>query len=258
MENRNASPVATRGAYFILGLCILAAIGLALERGIWLDEGYSYWFAGHDLPFFDALLTRWWRDGHPPLFNAYLWLMQPIAGASIKTFRLANLGALALVAWTWQRARHQADDAPFRLLFAVLVAATPLSLLYFAELRSYFFVIVSTSCLIIQLPVLENIKEGDPIDGILVLQIAVTTAFAVCMHYVNSVIPICIISAEAAGLCVTGRKGSAYLLVAIALLCVAFLAVYVSVECCAAERQLHRHCQRLGRGVLAVRARLFV
>ncbi len=113
---------------------------------LWWDEGYSVWFATHDLPAMAALTAQ---DIHPPLYYALLHGWIRLLGASPVTLRLfsvvVSLPAIPL-AYLVLRGR----DAPVRadglrrsaavaiaLLGAAIVAINPLHIYYSQEVRMY-------------------------------------------------------------------------------------------------------------------------
>ena len=190
-----------------------AAVLLCLERGIWLDEAYSYWFARHDLTFTEALKTRWMHDGHPPLYPAYAWLFEPLFGSSISTFRYINFGVLVFVMATGWLVWARCSDRYFFLLFAALTAANPFTILYAAEFRSYFIQLVLSACLIAQMRLAD---DHGPFQGTLWVLIGVTAILLINLHYVDSLVTFIFLGVWALSLSLQRRWCQAIGIVAVA------------------------------------------
>lgn len=173
--------------YGVVATAITAAIAVSLLRGVWLDEGYTLWFTGHDVGFARALHDRWMRDAHPPLYYAWVWLWRPVAGDAISTLRLVNLGALLLPALTWWAACSVPEkDARFHRLFAMLVVSSPFFVLYAAELRSYFLMYIWAAALVAQTKLL--LEAGDTPPARLIAVTVGTALLLFNVHYLGGLI----------------------------------------------------------------------
>lgn len=208
-----------------LATAMVATLGLVAFRGAWLDEAYSVWFAGHDVSFHDALVFRWLRDGHPPLYYAYSWLLQPWLGESLGRFRLINLGGLLVGAATALHLGRRGDGARFLLPFALLVAANPFFLLYAAELRSYFLQLVLCACLLAQLRPLLLGERPELLHWAL---LATTAVLLVNLHYVGSLVAFALLGLAALILARQRRWRAAGALVGIACVGAALLTAAVA------------------------------
>lgn len=198
---------------------LAAGIWLALQRGVWLDETFSVFYASHDLPFGRALRDRWLLDEHPPFYQAYSWLLQPVFGVDVQHFRLINLGFLVLAVATVWLARTR-EEHRFLLLFAALSVTTPFFLLYLAEFRSYGLGLGLSACLLAQLRMLLTRTKS---SGALWVIIALTATVLVNLHYVASLCAFAILGAAVLVLVGQGRWAAASAVVAIATLAAALL-----------------------------------
>lgn len=205
-RDRSPNPLFMATLAFSLG----AALVLALNRGIWLDEAYSIWFAGHDMTFLDAARTRWIRDGHPILFPALTWLFQPLLGGSVYTFRTMNFLVLLAAVVTFRHSRGTAADRNFCIIFYVLTASTPFFLLYAAEFRSYFFQILLAACLLAQMRLIV-LRGVEPATAAL---LAATAILLINLHYVASLVAFLLLGSATVGMMLDRRWREAGLFVA--------------------------------------------
>jgi len=205
--------------WIVVGVAMAAGVWLVLQRGVWLDETFSVFYAGHDLGFTQALRDRWLRDEHPPFYQAYSWLLQPVFGADVQHFRLINLGFLLPAAATVVLTRTP-EERRFLLLFAALTATTPFFLLYLAEFRSYGLGLGFSACLLAQLRMVVD-REMPGIA--LWLTLALTALVLVNLHYVASLCAFAILGAAVLVLAARARWAAAGALVAIATVAAALL-----------------------------------
>lgn len=170
-----------------LGLILFTSLAITMvlmtRRGLWLDEAYSIWFAGHDVSLKQAVLTRWTRDGHPIVYPLYTWFLEPVFGRSVSTFRFVNLGVLMFAGATWRLVRKSTDDTKFYLIYGLMVCSTPFFVLYAAEFRSYFAQLVLSACLLAQLRLL---RYNGAHFGLKLLTGA-TAILLINIHYVGSI-----------------------------------------------------------------------
>lgn len=199
---------------YAIGICLCVAALACIFRGIWLDEGYTLWFTGHDLSMSAAADKRWFHDGHPALYYAYAYLLAPLFGDSIRGFRFINAGALVVAAasWTLPTIRRKARD--FAVVFAALTVSSPFFLLYAAELRSYFFIYVLTASLLVQLTALSLAEAEREPDRRIALFVAPTAILLINLHYVASLVGFIILGVEAVDCILLRRWRSATLLIA--------------------------------------------
>ncbi len=203
-----ASNAFPRLALATFALCVALALVLIEERGIWLDEATSFWFAGHDIALARVIAERWLTDLHPPLFSAYAWLLQPLFGGSVQEMRLINLGALFYAWLVWRDAAQRGIDRDFLAIFAVLVASTPFFILYAAEFRSYFLQLVFGACLVVQLRMLDEGRGG-------LGWLAASGFLLINLHYLGSLVGLILIAAAALRLSIAARGREALLLLLI-------------------------------------------
>lgn len=127
----------------LIAAAVLALIGVVIAqvhaigvRGPWYDEFYTFYVASPRFGFREALVAHWLPDNHPPTYYALSWLTSDL-GPGLEQRRLVNVGIailaaliLALMAWRWPARRT------VLLVYAVLLAASPIVVLTASELRS--------------------------------------------------------------------------------------------------------------------------
>lgn len=132
-ERRDLRIVCGALAFALVCMFVLAAL-----RGVWLDELWTLWLTGRDLPLGDAFFKRWSFEPHPPLFYFWMWSLRHVLPTIVPVLRCGNLIGLALLAVAARIARRHGADPRFLWLYVLLVASSPVIVVYFAELRSYF------------------------------------------------------------------------------------------------------------------------
>ena len=195
-------------AVVTLASCLILILILDHGRGIWLDEATSFALSGHDIGFARIVTERWLSDVHPPLFSLYAWALQPLFGASVQAMRLINLGGPLYAGLVWHHAGRRGINRKFLTLFAVLVASSPFFILYAAEFRSYFFQLVLGACLIIALRMVHEGRGGLGWLGL-------TALLLINLHYLDSLVALILIGAEAIHLAVAGRRRAMLMLLGI-------------------------------------------
>ena len=195
-----------------IGACVAMMLVLIVQRGIWLDEGASFLFSWNREGIVDAA-RLWITDVHPPLFSAYAWVLAPFMGDNVQQMRLINLSGLVYAGLIWRRAWRGGIDRDFLLLLAVLTVSTPFAMLYAAEFRSYFLLLVLGACLIVQLRMLDENMAGWG-------WLTVTTVLLVNLHYFGSLVGLILLGVEALRLRSTWRPRSARTVLGIMILSV--------------------------------------
>lgn len=110
---------------------------LYLRGSLWYDEAFSAWLA--QLPF-DRLLEATLNDVHPPLYYAFLWLVNRLAGHSEIVLRLPSLAAgIAVIVVVNRLALRLHLSGQARLLAVCMASLAPFQLYYSTEVRSYSF-----------------------------------------------------------------------------------------------------------------------
>lgn len=208
--------------------CLVLILILQRGRGIWLDEGASYWFSDHDVGVARLAAERWITDVHPPLFSFYAWALRPLLGGSVQTMRLVNLGGLIWAALVWRHAARHGVDRDFLALFAVLVASSPFCILYAAEFRSYFLQLTLGACLVVELRMIDECRGGWALA-------AATSLLLINLHYFGSLVGLILIGAEAVRLRNAAREREAaalLMMIAAALipLALALIAMLAAIE----------------------------
>ena len=175
----------------LLAYTVAWMVAAALHRGIWIDEVWSLWMSQHDIPLAAVVAQRWSHDVHPFFFHAMNWVLEPTLGMNVYTRRLLNLVPLAffLASATYLALRNPRARS-FVIVFLTIVIASPYSVRYFAEHRSYFSGLCFTGSLMTCLYCLCT-DEGDfnlkrHLD--LAVLLCASAIFALDIHYVGTVI----------------------------------------------------------------------
>lgn len=174
------------------GLVFTALIAMALLaflRGPWLDEFWTSWMAEPSLSLSEAYARRWSTDLHPPLYYACVWLMRHGFGDEIAWLRFVNiLPMLPLIPSVILWLRNTKSDA-WLAIFAVLIVSCPYTIANFAELRSYFAIIVLMAALVMQLKLFARERElAARQRGRLRWLLAITIVIALNVHFLSSAI----------------------------------------------------------------------
>jgi hypothetical protein len=135
--------VSTRIALWLIVVFALGAIGAVLvaaaERGPWLDEFATYYFADPTVPLSEAFRDRWLFDPPPPLFDL-IARQFTVFGQGLMIRRLVNLIPLSFtLAWLASAWTVAPGHRRFLAIYAVLVMSSTFFIGYFPEYRSYFF-----------------------------------------------------------------------------------------------------------------------
>lgn len=129
-------------------LCSIVVVGVAarliyLRGSLWYDEAFSAGMA--TLPY-DQLLEATLNDVHPPLYYAFLWGINRLAGHSEIVLRLPSLAAgIALIVVVDRLASRIQLSDPARFMAVVITATAPFQLYYSTEARSYAFQMLAVS-----------------------------------------------------------------------------------------------------------------
>ena len=183
---------------WILAGLILAGLFLRLLQldfqPLWWDEGYSVWFATHDLTTM-ALLTA--QDIHPPLYYALLHGWIGLLGPSPVVLRLfsvvVSLPAIPLAYLVVRSCRARANGerqhpspstVGLALLAAAVVAVNPLHIYYSQEVRMYGLVgTLAMAYLWLSVPFMQPGRQIDrrPLRAVALL--VITTALLYTQYY---------------------------------------------------------------------------
>jgi hypothetical protein len=124
---------------YALWLLVPLTFGLAITRqSLWIDEGYTVWFAAHRSPssFFSALVGTPGSPGDPQLifYLAYVWTWVKVFGQSELALRAANIPFAVLFVLTMGWAsRHLFRELNLWALFCL----SPFFWFYLNEARPY-------------------------------------------------------------------------------------------------------------------------
>jgi hypothetical protein len=134
-------------AFWILGGTALLAVLLAallLQRnfsgGTWFDEYATLWFSDPAIDLQTLYRDRWVSETNPWLYYLFMWLMRRWTGADLLVLRGINIVFFAscMVYLLWTAAR-QPRSRSFCLTVAILFLSSGDQLLFFPELRSYYW-----------------------------------------------------------------------------------------------------------------------
>lgn len=135
-----------------VAVALLAALVYSMaHRGPWYDEFYTFYVTDPGFALREAFSRHWLPDNHPPLYYVLVRAMRGL-WTDIETLRLINIafGAIAFgsAGFCVRGDRKAASLATVLFLFLASQRAT---VLYGAELRSYFLTLCSTSLLVLVL-----------------------------------------------------------------------------------------------------------
>lgn len=152
----DTGPIWQRSAdRFCLAAVAVALLGALVYsiacRGPWYDEFYTFYVTDPGFAWREAFSQHWLPDNHPPL---YYVLVRAVRGlwSDIEALRLINVvfGAIAF-ACAGFCVRGDRKAASLAIVLFLFLASQRATLLYGAELRSYFLTLCSTSLLVLAL-----------------------------------------------------------------------------------------------------------
>ena len=179
--------------------CALSCMfALAAMRGVWLDELWTLWLTGHDLPLGETFVRRWSFEPHPPLFYFWIWSVRHVMPTIVPLLRCSNLVGLILLLGAGAVARRHGADRRFLTLYMLLVVSSPVIVVYFGELRSYFLQATLLAGLVL---LLERVHFAAADlarrDGELAAAIVVWMLLASNLHYLTAAVCLTTVGMEA-------------------------------------------------------------
>lgn len=227
-------------ATLLLGLFaffLMVGVVVISRRGPWLDEFWSLWQSQHDIPLSEMVRSRWMADFNPPLFSLVHWIFTPLIGDAVGAHRLLNLlGAAWAAMFSIVAVKRFPHRIGFILVFAAILVSRPTTMLYMAEMRSYFpqlccyFVLVTATVLILDPSAQGGGDLNWQTDKAMALMTVATIAAAINLHYVSSLLS-CLLLGGLAGLCLLRRwRGWALTIVASAIVSLVPLASYLFLQ----------------------------
>lgn len=179
-----------RALHLCLGVVAVALLWALLfcigTRGPWYDEFYTWYVTGPQFTVREAFAHHWLADNHPPLFYMLVRAARAVPG-EIEDLRLVNaaIGMIAFVSAGFAL-RGDRRTAAFAAIMFLFIASQRATLLYGAELRSYFLSLCATGLLVTGLTALyRNGRTGSRFARI-ILAAAIVLAFNI--HIVTTLV----------------------------------------------------------------------
>ena len=219
---------------FVTLLCILGAVWTDFHRGYWYDEGWTSYFAQHDVALADALSGRWMQDIHPPFYSFVVWIFQPLTGDQIANQRLINLLPLLIISLAFIAAFIKSEQHGRWFVAAFLLAILPMKdFQYFlSEARSYVFVLLGTASMIWFLyRIVSKQQDYERRDWRILTALSLSSFTSINLHYTNGIIGLTLLGGFTLLLAATKRRRWAWRLFALASICglVSALLFYLQV-----------------------------
>lgn len=171
----------------VVAVALLAALLFCTgKRGPWYDEFYTWYVTGPQFGLREAFAHHWLADNHPPLFYMLIRAARTV-WSSIESLRLINavIGVItfACAALSLRGDRRMAALGAIMFLF---IASQRATLLYGAELRSYFLSLCATALLVTGLTALY--RNGRPGSRFARIMLAAAIVLAFNIHIVTTLV----------------------------------------------------------------------
>lgn len=211
---RLRTPATTSRAYAWMAVVAVAAFvllgaGPVGHRGPWLDEFWTLWLSRHDVGLSETFWQRWMADLHPPLFSFVHWLAEPWSGDSYVRHRMLNLVPLAWCAlFVGLVLRRHPGAGPMVCVFLVSWLSLPITLEYFAEMRSYFAQMSLLFCLVGSIMVVQlgdrDLDRGQDLP--LLAFTGVTVLVVLNLNYLTTAMGCMLIALAVLGFALGGKR----------------------------------------------------
>ena len=138
--------------YLFFLFFILAATYTILNKGPWIDEGYSLYYGANNLSLKQKFFDVWVLDVHPPLFSFINYMVNNLYSIDVIIGRFLNfIPFIILLIYIFPK-KETHDFKKISIISAIIFLSTPEVFTSFVNYRSYFtanvfFLILSLSLL---------------------------------------------------------------------------------------------------------------
>lgn len=171
--------------YVFFAILIVLSIYVNLNKGPWLDEGYSLFFGLNDRNLVEKFYGVWVLDVHPPLFSFLTYVVNIFYTLDIYNGRFLNYIPLFFLILYLSIYRDKKDFFTFSLIASILVLSSSPVYTSFVNFRSYFTANIFFLIYCLSLVNLYQVKSITKKD---IIFLTISTFVCINIHYIYAFI----------------------------------------------------------------------